>query len=202
MPLPDALFDLLRVSLALAAGYAVGSLPVTAWIARRAGAAPSDGRDGAPGAGDLWATAGPGPGLLALSGELARGIVPVAVATVTLGWWTGLVAAAGAVAGACWGLAGLRPGGGALPTLAGAALALAPLAGGVAIAAAVLAGFLGRMAGREPGRWAVLAGFTAYGCIAVLELADAARLLGVALLALPVALRRRAGPPGSPPDPA
>ena len=189
----DALLGLLRVALALVAGYVIGSLPVAGWIGRRAGVAPVQGNAANLDAADVWAAAGPGAGLLALAADLAKGIVPVAVATVTFGWWTGWVAAAGAVAGACLPRPGRGPGAGGIATLAGACFALAPLAGLLALVPAGLVAAVARLAGRDARVPGIVAGFAAFLALALLDLADAARLSGLGLLVLLAAAAVAAG---------
>lgn len=184
MDAPAALLDLLRTAGALLLGYLAGSLPVSAWVVRTAGVdLPRDG-DARPGSADAWRLAGPGWGLLALTGELAQGVVPVAIAIVTFGWWTGWAAAVGAVAGAGWPTFGRRAGGPGVATLAGVCVALAPLAGLAGLAVAALVAVAGRLAGRSSRAVATGAGFGSFVVLAVVELADAARLAGVGLLFL------------------
>ena len=124
--------DLLPMVLAAAAGYLVGSIPVTGWIARSAGAdAHGDGERNPDWAG-VWRLAGSGWGLLALVGDLSKGVLPVAIATVTWSWGAGWAAGLGALTGACWPAFGRIPGGrgvAVLAVLAGVAFALAPPAG-------------------------------------------------------------------------
>ena len=201
MPPSDVLLGLLRVALALVAGYLVGSLPVSGWVGRRAGVLPGERRAADPDAWEVWVAAGPGPGLLALTGDLAKGIVPVALATVTFGWWTGWVAAAGAVAGACGLRPGRRPGADGIATLAGASLALAPVAALLALVPAWLVVAVARFMGRDARVAGVVAGFAAFLAVALVTLADAARVAGLGLLvvlaAVLVAADRPRRPPGA-----
>jgi glycerol-3-phosphate acyltransferase PlsY len=194
MPADAPLLDMLRTAAALLGGYLAGSLPVSAWVARGAGAEPrpSDRRD--PGAMGVWRLAGPGPGLLALVGEVARGVVPVALALVTFGWWTAWVAAVGAIAGAAWPAFGRRAGGHGLATLAGACLPLAPLSGVVGVAVAVVVAVGGRIAGRDAAAPAAVAGFAVFLALAVVEVADVTRLAGLGLLLLGAGLWAARGP--------
>ena len=66
--------DLLVAALALVGGYLVGSIPLSAMVGRAAGVdagrAPASAN---PGSADVWRLAGPGWGLLALTGDLAKG---------------------------------------------------------------------------------------------------------------------------------
>jgi glycerol-3-phosphate acyltransferase PlsY len=189
MPGDAPLIDLLRTAAALLAGYLVGSLPLALWIGRAAGVDATRDGEANPGAANVWKLAGPGPGLLALSGDLAKGVVPVAVGVVTFGWWTGWVAAVGAVAGACWPAFGRWPGGRGVSTLAGACVPLAPVSGAIGFALAAAVAVVGRLAGRNARVAAIVAGFGSFAVLVVVELADAARLAGLGLLFLGVALR-------------
>jgi glycerol-3-phosphate acyltransferase PlsY len=184
MPPFDALVGFVRVTLVLVAGYLIGSLPVTGWIGSRAGVTPGQGAREATGVVAIWTRSGPGAGLLALGGEVAKGVVPVAIALVTFGWWTGWVAAVGAVAGAARPGFGPRTGGSGITTLAGACVALAPLSGVLALAVAALVAGAGRLSGRDARGAAVVAGFAVFLALAVVELADATRLMGLGLLLL------------------
>ena len=186
MVAPEPLFDLLRTAAALLLGYLAGSLPVSAWVGRAAGVDVRRDGEADPGPAGVWTLAGPGWGLLALTGDLAKGIVPVAVAIVTFGWWTGWATAVGVLAGAGWPAFGRRPGGHGVATLAGACVALAPLAGVAGLAVAALVAMAGRVAGRDARVVAIGAGFGSFLALAVVELADAARLAGLLLLVLVV----------------
>jgi glycerol-3-phosphate acyltransferase PlsY len=135
-------------ALALVAGYLIGSLPAAARIGRLAGVEPAA---GVPGGGPaaVWRSAGPGWGFLALTADLAKGVVPVAVGVVTFSWAVGWAAGIGAVLGAGWPAFGRGAGDRGLATFAGAAFALAPPAGmvGGLLGLAVLG--VGRLAGRD-----------------------------------------------------
>jgi glycerol-3-phosphate acyltransferase PlsY len=189
------LVALLRTTAALLGGYLAGSVPLAAWIGRAAGMPLPGPTDPDPGAATVWRLAGPGAGLLALTGELAKGVVPVALAIATFGWWTGWVAAVGAVAGAGWPAFGRREGGHGMATLAGACLALAPVAGALALAAGGLVAAAAGLVGRDARLPAMVAGFAAFLGLALVELADAARLLGLGLLVLLAVGRLAAGRP-------
>jgi glycerol-3-phosphate acyltransferase PlsY len=127
----DAVPVALLAILCAAAGYVVGSLPVAAWVTR---------------------AAGPGWGLLALTADLSKGVLPVALATVTWSRAAGLVAGLGAIAGALWPALGRIPGGGGAGGVAvfvGVVFVLAPPAGiAIALIALAVAGGA-RLAGRR-----------------------------------------------------
>ena len=186
MVAPAPLFDLLRTAAALLLGYLAGSLPLATWIGRAAGVDARHDGEANPGSANVWKLAGPGWGLLALSGDLAKGVVPVAIAVVTFGWWTGWATAVGVLAGACWPMIGRRSGGRGVATLAGVCVALAPLAGVAGLAVAAVVAAAGRVAGRNARVPAIGAGFGSYVALAVVELADAARIAGLGLLFLVV----------------
>jgi glycerol-3-phosphate acyltransferase PlsY len=135
----------------------------------------------------VWRLAGPGWGFLALTADLAKGVVPVAVGIVTFSWAIGWVAGVGAVVGAGWPPFGRGMGGRGLATFAGAAFTLAPPAGllGGLLALAVLAG--GRVVGRDGRVAAVATGIGSYVVLALLLEPDPARpaaLLGLSVVAV------------------
>ena len=144
-------------ALALLAGYLVGSLPAAARIGRMAGVdlAGSTWRRPAPGGGPaaVWRLAGPGWGFLALTADLAKGVVPVAIGIVTFSWAIGWVAGLGAVLGAGWPAFGAR---GAVTaawrTFGGAAFTLAPPAGMLSVLLGLAVLGIGRLAGRDAAR--------------------------------------------------
>jgi acyl phosphate:glycerol-3-phosphate acyltransferase len=183
--------DLLRIAAALLVGYALGSLPISAWVGRAAGVDLTRDGEATPGSANVWKLAGPGPGMLALTGDLARGVLPVALGLATFSWWTGWVAGVAALAGACWPAFGRWRGGRGVATLAGVCLALAPAAGviGIALTAALALG--ARAAGRNARVAAIALGFATFPVLFLAEHADLARLAGLGLLYL-VALARYA----------
>ena len=146
--------DLLRTALSLLVGYLVGSLPVSAWVVRAAGVEGTRQSEGHSGPTNVWRLAGPGWGVLALTGDLAKGVLPVAIGIVTFTWWTGWVAGVGVLIGAGWPAVGRLAGGRGVATFAGVALALAPLAGAVSLMltlpVAVAARLLGRAGASRP----------------------------------------------------
>ena len=96
-------------AIALLAGYLVGSLPAAPRIARMAGVDLAGATAMAAGGGTaaVWRLAGPGWGFLALTADLAKGVVPVAIGDrdVLVGDRLGR----GPRGGAGRGLAGVRP---------------------------------------------------------------------------------------------
>lgn len=180
----DPWLDLARTLAALAAGYVVGSLPVSAWVGRAAGVDPAAQGDHNPGPANVWHLAGPGWGLLALVGELAKALLPVAVALVTFTWWTGWAVGVGVLAGAGWPALGRRRGGRGVTALAGVCLALAPAAGMLAGLLAIVIAGGARLLGRNGRIPAIAAGFGAFPVLFLLEELDLARLAGLGLLYL------------------
>jgi glycerol-3-phosphate acyltransferase PlsY len=178
MPGPDAiaLFAAAVATAAFVLGYAVGSLPVSTAVGRAFGADVVGGGERNPGSANVWALAGPRAGLLALAGDVAKGAAPVAIAASLAGWWAGWLAGLGALAGHAWPALGRLPGGRAVATLGGAAIAMSPAAGAVALVACLVAAVgAGRVA-------AVATGIGAYPLLFALVEQDPARLAGVLLL--------------------
>lgn len=161
--------DTLVTAIALLGGYLAGSVPVSAMVGRAAGVDVVREGEANPGSANVWKLAGPGWGLLALAGDLAKGVLPVALGSVTVSWSIGWVAGLGALLGASWPLLGRLRGGRGVAVLAGAAFALSPAAGtlGVLLTLGVLAA--ARLLGRN-GRVAAIA--TGVGSYPLLFLAD------------------------------
>jgi glycerol-3-phosphate acyltransferase PlsY len=188
--------ELLAAGVALLGGYLAGSMPLAAWIARAAGMDPPAGRQaGRAGAASVWRGAGPGWGLLAVAGDLARGLLPVALAGVTWWWWASWAAAVGAVAGDRRPLRGKRRSGFDPVVLAGASIALSPLAGAMALVLALVAAGAARVLGGRARFAAAAAGLGSFAVLAVLEQGDAARVAAILVLDLvalvPLPPRRR-----------
>jgi glycerol-3-phosphate acyltransferase PlsY len=191
--------DAIAAVVALLVGYLVGSVPVSAFVGRAAGVDVAGvdiaGVDVAGGQGavlgpeDVWRLAGPGAGLLALVGDLAKGVIPVALGLVTWSWGTGWVAGLGALLGAGWPLFGRLPGERGVVTLAGVVVVLAPAAAVVAVLPALLALGIARLLGRNGLVAAVVAGFGSFAVLSVAGQADVAALAGLAVLYLVVGLR-------------
>jgi acyl phosphate:glycerol-3-phosphate acyltransferase len=177
------------VAIALVAGYAVGSIPLARLLARAAGVDPLLAGDGNPGAANVWHLAGPGWGMLALSGDLAKGVVPVSLAIVTWSWNLGWFAALGAVAGASWPLLGRLPGGRGVAVFSGAAFALAPPAGTVSVLLTLAVVGAGRLVRRNLRVAAIAAGVGSYPVLFLAAQQDVVRLCALLVLYL-VALVR------------
>jgi glycerol-3-phosphate acyltransferase PlsY len=160
--------DAVAIAIAAVLGYLAGSVPLAGWIWRRSGVAlpGSDGlrTAGATGAA-VWRAVGPGWGLLAVAGELAQGVLPVALGLATWSWTAGWAAGLGAIVGTAWPLFGRLPRrrAGAVPV--GVLVTLAPAAGILSAMLALPAFLLARAAGRGG---LVGAGVVGYGSYPVL----------------------------------
>ena len=137
----------------------------------------------------MWRLAGPGWGFLALTADLAKGVVPVAVGVVTFSWAIGWVAGLGAVLGAGWPAFGRAAGDRGLGTFGGAAFTLAPPAGmlSVLLGLGVLA--IGRIAGRDARTAAVATGIGTFPVLFLLAEPDVARLAAILVLTLVAIVR-------------
>jgi glycerol-3-phosphate acyltransferase PlsY len=175
-------WDVLAIVLCAAVGYAVGSLPVSAWVGGAAGVNVFRAGERNPGSTNVWKLAGPGWGLLAFTADLSKGVLPVALATVTWSWGAGWAAGLGALTGACWPALGRIPGGRGGVVFAGAAFAMAPPAGilSLLLALAVLGG--ARLLGRNGRVAATAVGIGMYPLLFFAAYRDPLRL--VALMAL------------------
>jgi glycerol-3-phosphate acyltransferase PlsY len=182
--------DLIVAALALAGGYLAGSIPLSAMVGRAAGVDVVRGGRATPGPIALWRLAGPGFGLLALAGDLAKGLLPVAIGVVTWSWWAGWAAGLGALLGAGWPLLGRLRGERAAAVLVGALIALSPVVGLVALLPAVLVAGVARLLGRSGHVMALAAGLGAYLLLFLLDQADLARLAAIGALYLVAALRQ------------
>ena len=181
--------DALAAIVALLVGYLVGSVPVSAMVARAAGVDWAQGPEAHQDPAGVWRLAGPGPGLLALTGDLAKGVIPVALVMVTWSWGIGWVAGLGALLGACWPLGGRLRGGSGVATLAGVLLALAPGPGVVAMLPALVALAVARLLGRNGLDAAIVAGFGSFAVLLLAGQADLVRLAALGVLYLVAALR-------------
>jgi acyl phosphate:glycerol-3-phosphate acyltransferase len=176
--------DLVLTVVALLGGYLVGSLPSAAWIGRTAGVDPLRDGERNPGAANIWKLAGPGWGFLALTADLAKGVIPVAVGIVTWSWSIGWVAGLGALLGACWPALGRRPGGRGVATFSGVAFALAPPAGTVSVLLTLLVVGIGRLVRRNTRVVAVAVGIGSFPPLFLAVQQDIARLCAVLVLYL------------------
>ena len=181
--------DVLPVVLAAAGGYLVGSIPVTGWIARSAGVDAPGGGERNPDWAGVWRLAGPGWGLLALMGDLSKGVLPVAIASVTWSWGAGWAAGIGALTGACWPAFGRIPGGRGVAVLAGAAFALAPPAGIIGVLLTLAVAGVARLLGRNGRAAAIAVGIGTYPFLFLAAYPDPTRLAALMSLYLVAALR-------------
>ena len=181
--------DAVVAVVALLAGYLVGSIPVSQYVARSAGVDVLRDGERNPGSANVWKLAGPGWGFLALMGDIAKGVLPVAIGTVTWSWGAGWLAGVGALVGACWPLFGRLRGGRGVAVFAGAAVALSPAAGilGLLLALAVV---LVAKALRRNGRVAAIAvGVGTYPFLFLAAEADPYRLVALLVLYLVAVVR-------------
>jgi acyl phosphate:glycerol-3-phosphate acyltransferase len=160
--------DAVIVAVALLGGYLVGSVPTARFT----------GRD-----------AGPGWAFLALTADLAKGVLPVAVGVVTWSWGIGWAAGLGALLGACWPRFGRASGGTGVATLGGAAFALAPPAGTVSVVLALAVYGIGRIARRDARDLAGVVGFGTFPALFLAMHQDLVRLGGLLALYLVVLVR-------------
>ncbi len=142
--------------LALGAGYAVGSLPLSALVGRLAGVDVYRDGERNPGSANVWKLAGPGPGAIALAADILKGLLPTAAGVVAGGFAVGWAAGIGAVLGHGWPALGRLPGGRAVATAGGSLIGLGPAAAAVAVPVGLVAlAVRGRVAG-------IVAAFVAY----------------------------------------
>jgi len=181
--------DGLVTAVALLSGYVVGSVPTARVIARSAGVHPLRAGVENPGSANIWKLAGPGWGFLALSLDLAKGVVPVAIGVVTWSWSLGWVAGLGALLGACWPAFGRHPGGRGVATLGGVAFALAPLAGAVSVLLTLTVLGAARLVGRNGRVAAIATGIGSFPPLFFAVQQDVARLCAVFVLYLVAVLR-------------
>lgn len=183
------LVDAAATVLALVIGYGIGSIPLARWIARAAGHDPVVEGERNPGSANVWKIAGPGWGMLALTGDLAKGVIPVALGSVTWSWSIGWAAGLGALIGASWPGPGRLPGGRGVAVLSGAAFALAPPAGLVSVALTLLIVAGGRLLGGNTRVAAISVGIASYPALFLAFHQDVARLSALLVLYLVAAAR-------------
>jgi glycerol-3-phosphate acyltransferase PlsY len=176
-------------AVALLAGYLVGSLPAANRIGRMAGVdlGPAGATSGGTGA--VWRLAGPGWGFLALTADLAKGVVPVAIGMVTFSWTIGWIAGLGAVLGAGWPALGHTGGDRGLATVGGAAFTLGPPAGTLSVLLGVAVLAIGRLARRDTRTLAIATGVGSYPVVFLLVQQDVAMLAGLLVLYLVAGVR-------------
>jgi len=125
-------------------GYMLGSIPAALLVARRYGVDLRAVGDGNPGAWNALEHLGPRRAWPAFAGDGLKGVAAALAGTAIGGHGAGVVAVAAAILGHAFpAFAGLRGGKGVM-TFVGGALALAPVAGVLALAAGVLAGLFAR----------------------------------------------------------
>jgi glycerol-3-phosphate acyltransferase PlsY len=181
--------DLVALAIALVAGYLVGSIPVSAWVGRRAGVDVVNDGEANPGSANVWKLAGPGWGLLALAGDLAKGVLPVAIGIAQWSWWAGWAAGLGALIGASWPLLGRGRGGRGVAVFAGVAFTLSPAAGILAVALTLLVLVVARLLGRNGRVAAIAAGIGSFPALFLAAEASPARLAALGLLYLVAVVR-------------
>lgn len=181
--------DALVAGVALLIGYLIGSVPVSALVGRAAGVDVVREGEANPGSANVWKLAGPGWGLLALVGDLAKGVLPVVLGTVTVAWSVGWVAGLGALIGACWPLFGRLPGGRGVAVFAGVAFALSPSAGVLGVLLTLLVLLVARVIGRNGRVAAIGIGVGAYPLLFLAAEADLLRLAALMTLYLVALLR-------------
>jgi glycerol-3-phosphate acyltransferase PlsY len=181
--------ELAVIVVALVAGYLVGSIPAARYIARAAGHDPLVEGERNPGSANVWKLAGPGWGFLALTADLAKGVVPVALGVVTVSWSIGWVAGLGALLGACWPAFGRLPGGRGVATFSGVAFTLAPPAGTVSVILTLAVVGIGRLFGRNTRVVATGAGIGSYPLLFFAVHQDIYRLFALLVLYLVAVVR-------------
>jgi acyl phosphate:glycerol-3-phosphate acyltransferase len=115
----------------IVAGYLAGSLPFGYWVVRATrGVDIREHGSGNIGATNVWRTFGPAPGFPVAALDVAKGFVPVLVATLAEGHLVGALTGAAAMLGHWRPLfLGLRRGGKVVATCGGAFFGMAPLVG-------------------------------------------------------------------------
>jgi acyl phosphate:glycerol-3-phosphate acyltransferase len=179
--------DVVAGLIALLLGYLVGSIPVSAWVGRRAGVDVVREGEANPGSANVWKLAGPGWGLLALAGDLAKGVLPVAIGLATWSWGVGWAAGVGALIGASWPLFGRLRGGRGVAVFAGVAFALSPTAGVLGVVLTLLVLGVAKLVGRNGRVAAIAVGIGTYPLVfyaAELSLVRLAALMVLYLVAV------------------
>jgi glycerol-3-phosphate acyltransferase PlsY len=182
--------DGLRLGLLVIVGYALGSLPVSPLIGRRAGVDIYRFGDQNPGASNVWRLAGARAGLVASVADLAKGTAAGAVGWLLLGFGGAWAASAAAIVGASWPGLGRLPGGRAVAVSGGVLLALAPVAGVAALGVMALVAVVAAAVGRDRRASARIGIGTAFAAYPVLfrlvdqDLGHLAAVMTLYLLAL------------------
>jgi glycerol-3-phosphate acyltransferase PlsY len=181
--------DLVAIAIAIGLGYLAGSIPVSAWVGRRAGVDVIQDGEANPGSANVWKLAGPGWGMLALAGDLATGVLPVAIGIATWSWWAGWAAGLGALIGASWPLFGRLKGGRGVAVFAGVAITLSPPAGLLAVLLTLAVLGTARLLGRNGRVAAITVGVGAFPLLFWAAEPALPRLAAVMTLYLVAALR-------------
>lgn len=181
--------DVLALVVAFAGGYLVGSLPLSAWVGRRAGVDVVRDGEANPGSANVWKLAGPGWGLLALSGDLAKGVMPVAIGLATWSWGVGWAAGVGALVGASWPWFGRITGGRGVAVFAGVVFTLAPAAGLIAVLLTMTVLGIARLLGRNGRVAAIVAGIGSFPFLFFAVEGSLERLAALMTLYLVAAIR-------------
>ncbi len=170
-----SLSDVLFVIGSAAMGYFIGSIPIAYFVAHMRGVNILEVGTRNPGTMNVFRTVGKGFGLLEFMMDAAKGALPVLLASlmgVSLPWT--IAAGAGAVLGHWYPLFLRFKGGIGIATGAGAAIALLPVAGAIAI----VVGAALRLV------WHNTSGATAVGCVAFVITAVVLGSVSVALVLL------------------
>ena len=192
MPEPDVA---LATAAAIAAAYALGTLPVAHLAARRHGVDPTTVGSGNPGATNVLRNVGRAAGIVTLVGDLAKGAVAAGLGWAVDGRTLAVACGAAAVVGHVAPVTRSFRGGKGVATGVGMALATFPLAAAVGI---VL--FAGTWAALRRSSVLQEAGILAMPLVAGLTGADAAQLAGLAAVAALIVARLHGPTPDPPTD--
>jgi glycerol-3-phosphate acyltransferase PlsY len=131
--------SIVRVIVAIAVGYLIGSIPIAVLVGRRRGVDPRAVGDRNPGYWNMRGAVGSRAAIPVFVGDVAKGLVACGIARALGGpWWIGYIAGGAAMVGHAWPVfAGFR-GGRSILTFAGAVIVLSPVAALIAIAACVV----------------------------------------------------------------
>jgi glycerol-3-phosphate acyltransferase PlsY len=194
LPLAAAQLPWAAALVAVAAGYALGTLPVAHLAARRQGVDPTAVGSGNPGATNVLRNVGRAAGIATLVGDLAKGALAAGLGWAVDGRTLAVACGAAAVLGHVAPVTRSFRGGKGVATGVGMALATFPVAAAVGIVLFA-------------GSWAVLrrssvvqeAGIVAMPVVAGLTGADLAQLAGVAAAAALIVVRLHTGTGGAEP---
>jgi glycerol-3-phosphate acyltransferase PlsY len=119
---------LIEYAIAIAAGYLLGSLPVSPVVAARHGVDLRRTADGNPGAWNALEQLGPRRAWPAFAGDGAKALLAGLIGYAVGDWWTAWAAVAAAMAGHAWPVFNRGRGGKAVMCFVGGGFVLAPLA--------------------------------------------------------------------------